>query len=187
MIIEIKDKTYQLPEQWLDITIGKLQELTNIDENLDEIDKTLQIINVLSGIPTEDLLELPFTQYKKLTEIIEFVKSEITDELFKSFTFDGIEYIFQCELNEMSTGEYIDLDSLIKDNDPDNLHLLMAIMYRPKDSKYDSKEVRKRSLIFQENMPVAYVIGAQVFFQVFDQTLSQHLVDSSAQELNQNQ
>lgn len=177
--LELNETVYKVPSEWCDITIGQLQSLVKIEPSLDEIDKTVQTLNILSGIPTESLLDLPYTEYAKLLNAIGFIQSQVPDQLLQIFEHDGVKYEFQCELTSMTTAEYIDLDSLTANSNPDNLHILMAIMYRPKGCKYNSNEVRERSLIFQQHMPISCAIGAQAFMEVLGQMLSTHTPVSS--------
>jgi hypothetical protein len=83
----------------------------------------------------------------------------------------------------MTTAEYLDLDNLSKTSDPMNLHLLMAIIYRPENEKYNSKLVHQRAEIFKEHMPISIAIAAQVFLEVFGQISSNAIVVSSQPEL----
>ena len=78
----------------------------------------------------------------------------------------GIEYGFIPELDDMSLGEYIDLDTYI--GDWENIHKAMNVLYRPIENK------RKQQYVIQEyraeinsdllDMPLDAVIGSVFFF-----------------------
>lgn len=69
---------------------------------------------------------------KKMVEMTNYLQKEV--ELVKTFTLNGIEFGFIPNLNNITTGEFIDLEhyNLI----PENYHKIMAILYRPITNKY---------------------------------------------------
>jgi hypothetical protein len=56
------------------------------------------------------------------------------EEVTQRFTFDGIEYGLIPDFEDLMTSEYVDID--LYENDFDNVHRLMAILYRPVISSY---------------------------------------------------
>ena len=50
------------------------------------------------------------------------------------FTYNGIEYGLIPNFEDLMTNEYIDIE--LYENDPDNIHRLMAVLYRPVTSSY---------------------------------------------------
>ena len=171
--LEINEHKYIFPNEWIDITIGQLQQMTLIDTKLNEIDKMIEIINILSGIDKELLLSIPATEYTKMCSILNFINSEIPDKLLDSWQHENITYKLNLDITKMSTAEYLDMDNFSKTSDPMNLHILMAIIYRPEDEvKYNSDSVHKRAELFKQHMPISVAIGAQVFMEVFEQISS---------------
>ena len=168
--LEMNEKKYGMPEDWMELTIGTFQRICDIPNDEDEITKTIRMISVASGAPEEELMNLPYTEYSKLVRAIGFVQTGIPDKLLQDFVCGGTTYRFQCELMDMTTAEYFDLDTLSKDSDNSNLHMLMAIMYRPEGEKYDSKKVAERARIFKDCMPMSYCFGSQVFMEVLGLT-----------------
>lgn len=69
---------------------------------------------------------------KKMVEMTNYLHKEV--ELVKTFTLNGIEFGFIPNLNNITTGEFIDLEhyNLI----PENYHKIMSILYRPIINKY---------------------------------------------------
>ena len=72
--------------------------------------------------------------YKDLLEIMAIIKNMIDTEpnkeqFRKVFEFNGEEYGFCPNLSNISTGEYIDLESYCKEP-IENLHTIMSILYR---------------------------------------------------------
>ena len=85
--------------------------------------------------------------------------------LIKSFDIEDKEYSFIPDLNNISFGEYIDLDTHI--SNWDNMHLAMNVLYRPVKYKIQDKYLiedynldRKDELL---EMPMSAVMGS-IFF-----------------------
>ena len=180
--IVLNEKEYQLPNEWIDISIGQLQSIANIDPSIDEVDKIIEILNIISGIPKDELLESPATEYRKLIDTISFINSEIPEKLVDYWEYDGVKYKMNLELTKMSTAECLDLDTFSKNSDSNNLHILMAIISRPEGEKYNSDKVYERAEIFKEHMPISIAVSAQLFMQVLDLVLQNNIQDSLTKE-----
>lgn len=98
-----------------------------------------------------------------------------------------VEFGFIPSLDDMTIGEFVDLDGYI--SDWDNMHKAMAVLYRPvtfiKKEKYLVAEYKgtKELADIMLDMPVDIVMGALVFFYRLGMRLSKHLVDSLEKEL----
>jgi hypothetical protein len=84
------------------------------------------------------------------------------------FTLNGIDYGFIPNLDDISQGEYMDLDNYIVD--VANLHRSMAVMFRPIKTKLKDKyiiEPYEGSDVYAEKMldaPLDVVLASRVFF-----------------------
>ena len=116
----------KVPTQIEDITLGEYQEFVSIIK--DEKDETKLQLNILKTFCNIDGNNLRLEDVNKLSKII---TSLFTDkyELTKTFKLDGVEFGFVPNLDEMTLGEYIDLDSYMLDIE--DLHRAMAVLYRP--------------------------------------------------------
>ncbi len=105
--------------------------------------------------------------------------------LVKFFKYQGVEYGFQPDLDNMSLGELIDLDSYIYK--PKEFHKALAVLYRP-CKKYDNdmytiekyKGSDKYSDVMKE-ISADIFVGAQVFFY----NLGRDLAKSTLASLDQ--
>lgn len=155
----------RLPQNLSEITIEKYIKAINIIENEDvELVVMLRLLNLFTGKSIEQLVEYPLAELDKNYQHIAKVLNE-KPKFQKTFFLDGKEYGFIPNLEQMKSGEYIDLtNNLGKD-----ILASMAVMYRPITRKYrdvyniekyngtDNKEVFK-------NAPISVYLGAQVFF-----------------------
>ena len=155
----------RLPQNLSEITIDKYIKAINIIENEDvELVVMLRLLNLFTGKSIEQLTEYPLAELDKNYQQIAKVLNE-KPKFQKTFYLDGKEYGFIPNLEQMKSGEYIDLtNNLGKD-----ILASMAVMYRPITRKYrdvydiekyngtDNKEIFK-------NAPISVYLGAQVFF-----------------------
>ena len=190
--------TFEYPEKWSELTLRKFQELNIIKEDTDEIDKIIKINSALTGIPEDALLALPYTEFNKITNNCRFVFEKTDDsELRYTFEIEGIKYGLSYDIAKMSTGEFLDLDSYVRDQDNmiGNLHYVLAILYRPitkEDGrrkkpfcydieKYDSTNIDERAELFLDNVTADICISIMVFSLALGLACMQHTKDSSVQ------
>jgi hypothetical protein len=118
-------------------------------------------------------VELKYVTQFKRKQIIEIVTTinklfEKIPPLKQRFNLNGIEYGFIPNLDDISQGEYMDLDNYIVDIA--DLNRAMAIMYRPVTSKIKEKyliEPYEGSDVYADKMldaPLDVALSARVFF-----------------------
>ena len=128
----MKEVKLIIPDNWADITIGTYQKYLKIQEGKgSDKNKVIKSIALLCGTTPFVVKKMP---YKDLLEIMDIVKQMIDKEpnkedFRKVFTFNDEEYGFCPNLSNITTGEYIDLESYCKDP-IENLHIIMSILYR---------------------------------------------------------
>lgn len=89
-------------------------------------------------------------------------------DFIQRFEFDGVEYGFIPKLDDITVGEFIDLDQYIKEGK--QLHKIAAILYRPVTKRngklYDIEKYEGTSKYADTMMKVNYkvILGALVFF-----------------------
>ena len=155
----------RVPNSLQEITIDKYIKAIDIIENEDvELVVMLRLLNLFSGKSIEQLVEYPLSELDKNYQHIAKVLNE-KPKFQKTFFLEGKEYGFIPNLEQMKSGEYIDLtNNLGKD-----IIASMAVMYRPITRKFkDVYDVEKyngtdNKEIFK-NAPISVYLGAQVFF-----------------------
>lgn len=185
MIVKFKDKEYNVVSNWSEVTLEQSKKLEKIkyDKKIEwgEYETTVSIVSILSNIPEEELLSLPYTQYKKMEQIVNSINNDIKDrELVYKFELDGIEYGLSYDMNNYSTAEFFDLFEMTKsvNKAEENIDIIMSILYRPiinkiDDTKlgyeieeYDILKCKQRINIFKK-APVHIATSSIVFFSIF--------------------
>lgn len=102
-------------------------------------------------------------------------------ELVTKFTLNGTEFGFIPNLNDISSGEYMDLDGYI--TDWEDSHKSMAVLYRPIKQRLGNKyliEDYEGSDKFAEQMldaPMDVVLSSKVFFWTLGRELLKSTMD----------
>jgi hypothetical protein len=115
----------------------------------------------------------------KITELFKKIPDLVTN-----FKLNGTEFGFIPNLNDMSSGEYMDLDGYI--TDWEDSHRSMAVLYRPIKQKYGNKyliEDYEGSDKYSElmlNAPMDVVLSSKVFFWTLGRELLKSTMDSLA-------
>jgi hypothetical protein len=128
----MKEVKLIIPDNWSDITIGTYQKYVEIQEGKgSEKNKIIKSLSLLCNTTPFIVKKMP---YKDLLEIMAIIKKMIDTEpkkekFRKVFTFNDEEYGFCPNLSNITTGEYIDLESYCKEP-VENLHIIMSILYR---------------------------------------------------------
>jgi len=169
--ITLNKKDYIIPSAWKDITIGQFQKINTIlkDEKMDEITKNLELVCVLGNINMEELLDVKQTEYFNLCNLLTFIQDKVESQRVDEWIHNKIKYKFDYDITQYTVSQFIDIENLTKENDPNNLHLLMAIIFRECDKKgnlqmYKQDGLKERAEIFKEFMPIDITYTTQLFF-----------------------
>ena len=117
-----------------------------------------------------------------IAEICEIINRmfDAQHQLINRFKHKGVEYGFIPELDDMSFGEYMDLDTFIGDND--NLHRAVNVLFRPIEHKrghrYKIKDYDPDTSEEAKEFPLDVVLGAIVFFYNLGKDLSMVMLNS---------
>ena len=123
---------------------------------------------------------------KSIKDITTILSNMFTEkpQLVKEFKMNGRTYGFIPKLEDMSFGEYIDLDTYIGDSD--NLHRAMAVLYRPIKQKYEDKylieDYTGEESDIMKSMPMDAVLSSILFFYHLGMDLSQAMMSYLEEE-----
>ena len=175
-----KDIKLIVPDSLHEIELGQYQTYLASIENLDATEDAEQInrklIETFCGLKPEQVNLLPLTSVESLLKVLSGAFSE-EFELIRHFELDGVKFGFIPKLDEMSLGEYIDLESTF--GDWEKMHKAMAILYRvvnfEKGEKYNivSYETNEELAEAMKMMPLSVVMSCMVFFYSLGTQLAQ--------------
>ena len=173
-----------VPTSLSEITLGQYQKYLKIaEENPDGNFLSAKMIEIFCGIPLSDSYKLKVSSVAAIIDILEDLL-DTTPEHTERFTLNGIEYGFIPDLDDMSLGEYIDLDN--NASKWEEMHVAMNVLYRPiKDSKagkYNITEYNPLDSNTMKDMPMSAVTGSLFFLLNLGIELSNHTILYSNQE-----
>ena len=152
----------------------------------------LKALEIFCGLELKDSYKLPLKSFEVVLQKVYSCLEEDTP-LMKRFWFKGsngeeVEFGMIPDIQNISFGEYIDLENYI--SDWKNMHKAMAVLFRPITSHakdmYDIEEYEgsKKYAHYMRHMPVSVALGAVVFFYRLGMKLSNHITDSTLNEMN---
>ena len=170
-----------VPTSLSEITLRQYQKFLKIaEENPEGNFLDAKMIEIFCGIPLSDSYKLKMVS---VTAIIDILNSmlEVKPNHVERFTLNGIEYGFIPDLDEMSLGEYIDLDN--NATKWESMHIAMNVLYRPivtsKVGKYNIEEYTTSNPEKMLDMPLDAALGSLFFFYNLGLELSKHTILSS--------
>ena len=178
-----------VPKDLSEITLKQYQDFLKIQSKNDDEEFIAQkMISIFCGISMLEVLKIRVTSLNDLIEHFTTIFSEKT-ELVERFTLDGVEYGHIPKLEDMSFGEYIDLETNIADFD--SYHIAMSTFYRPITNKvrnmhdieeYNPSEGKQRTML---DMPLNVALGATVFFYNLETELLKCILSYSSEQMKE--
>lgn len=132
------------------LMLGQYREILDInqDEFLDEIEKQVKTIAILSGIPEDEILHLPLHQYKEMAATARFLESPEVPlhRMAKKYKVGDFELYPVTDFRKLGVGQYIDFHTYAADMDKYMVELISVLLV-PKGMRYnegyDILEVQK--------------------------------------------
>ena len=172
----------RIPTSLNEITLAQYQEFAKLEADLDKTKDTaiqLKIVEIFCKVPEVVVRNMKATDIAEICEIINTMFAT-EHQLINRFRLKGIDYGFIPELDDMSFGEYMDLDTFISDND--NLHRAVNVLFRPiehkRGNRYTIKDYNPDTSEIAKDFPLDAVLGAIVFFYSLGKDLSMVMLNS---------
>ena len=127
---EDKIKEYNLINSWSDVNLESWLKLVEV-ETESKSTEALETITALSDIPKKLVKELGIQDVSAILSRIAQLQAEQSSSLKRIIEIDGKEYGFHPKLDDITLGEYADVETFIINGLEKHLPELMAILYRP--------------------------------------------------------
>lgn len=157
-----------VPNSLKEVTLRQYRKFLKVEADVDIQSPFYmqKLVEIFCGIDLQDVANI---RYKSLVDTATHIRSlfDQKSEFVQTFHMNGLEYGFIPVLDDISLGEYIDLDNYLSDQN--NIHKAMAVLYRPishrKEDRYDivSYEGTRYADDYLD-MPLDVAFGAYVFF-----------------------
>jgi len=173
-----------VPTSLNEITLEQYQKfLKASEENPEGSFLDAKMVEIFCGIPLSDSYKLKMSSVQAIVDILTDMLNQKPAHIDK-FSLDGVQYGFIPDLDEMSLGEYVDLDG--NASDWQKMHVAMNVLYRPvitsKKGKYNIKEYTADDPEKMKDMPLGVALSSLFFFYNLGLELSKHTILSSSNQ-----
>lgn len=182
--VEINKQEYNLPEGWEDVNLRKFAAITEfltgrdyVDSSKSELRKSVDLLGLLMDCDPDIIFTLSKTAYMELSSKITWILNEPKGAIKKFFTINGVTYMSPVDLDQLSVGEVVSMETVIA-NDPKDIAGILSIIIRPRIGVYneekqeeeweqepfDIKNYSYRKELFNENLKVSDIMSLSNFF-----------------------
>ena len=154
-----------VPTSLSEITLDQYQRFARLEG--DEEFLTHKMLEIFCGVP---LAELPNVKFASVANVMRHINTMFSEKpnLKTEFTIGGETFGFIPNLEDITFGEYVDLDNYM--GDVQELHKTMAVLYRPITERIGKRyaiepyESASKYSASMKDAPMDVVMGASVFF-----------------------
>ena len=168
-----KTKEFKIIESWQDVNLKSWLRLLDLQKGR-KSKEALETVATLSDIPKNLINELSIQDVALIMSKLTALQEKQSSLLKRIIVINGKEYGFHPNLQEITLGEYADIETFMKNGLEKHLPELMAILYRPVVEKkndvytieaYDGNiKIRAEEM---KKMSAEQVQAAMVFFWTF--------------------
>jgi len=167
-----------VPTSLNEITLGQYQKYLKIAENNPDGNfLDAKMIEIFCGIPLSDSYKIKMSSVRAIVDILVDLLQSKPDHV-ERFKIGETEFGFIPDLDEMSLGEYIDLDN--NASVWERMHVAMNVLYRPvktsKLGKYNIEDYNVKNPEVMKDMPLSAAIGSLFFFYNLGIELANHTI-----------
>ena len=174
----------QVPQTLNDITLEQYQRYMKVMDAHKDAEETDELTNFLNMKLVEIFCNISLAEVDKISvrgfnKVLEILNKAFMEKpkLITRFNLEGVDMGFIPKLDDISLGEYIDIESNI--SDWQKMHIVMSVMYRPVNFKLGDKygiapyEAKEEIQQVMKNMPMNVALSAMLFFYDLGKVLLQ--------------
>ena len=169
-----------VPEDLSEITLAQYQRWIKIAEKQEEVNTFYQqkMIEIFCNANLQDIMQMRLKDIQEITTHLDSLFNN-TPEFQPLFKLQDEEFGFILKLDEMTFGEYIDLDNYLADWQ--QMDSAMAVLFRPvtykRKGKYLIEDYVSSEKYDLSEMPLNVVLGSLVFFCDLKNELLKHIMN----------
>ena len=156
-----------IPDNLSEVSLAQYQTFLKNSEGKEGTDLKLELVSTFCKIDRNIAKAIKLTDIEEIASTINAM-FETDYPFIAKFKIDGVSFGFIPDLENMSFGEYVDLDSYL--SDWSKMHKAMAVLFRPITNDYKGKyliedyESSEKYAEVMKLMPLSCAMGAMVFF-----------------------
>ncbi len=180
----------QVPDNLSDITLKQYADFdkVNIEENQNSVFLMQKVVEIFCKVNLDLTLQIKYKDLQDITKHIYGMLEQET-EFVSVFKMNSIEYGFIPKLDDITLGEYIDLDNYL--GSWKTMNKAMSVLYRPieyrKGDRYIIQEYKgTEGSEIMNDAPLNIPLGAMIFFLNLKTELLSHTLNYSQKVLGEN-
>lgn len=160
--MKIIDNYHRLP-------IGKYLDIVNLcDTEMDDVDRKVKIVAILTGLTDDDVLNLPITEFTECCAKAKFLDKQCPENLIpgvsRSYPVGEFVLIPVTDIRKITTAQYIDFKTFEKDKEHKFVEMLSCFLV-PRGKEYnEGYDILDVHNAIREEMSVAEVLALLAFF-----------------------
>ena len=177
--------TLSIPETLSEVTLDQYQRWLKVADGK-ELDNFLQqkMIEIFCGITLKQVLMIKAKDIEAIVADISKLFETKDSKFIERFSYNNQEFGFIPKLDDMTFGEYVDLDNYLADWQL--MHKAMGVLFRPitfkKKNQYLIEEYETADKYNMKQMPLDVVFGSIVFFYHLRNELQKHILSYLANQ-----
>tara|TARA_B100001287_G_scaffold261867_1_gene251300 strand:- start:1084 stop:1755 length:672 start_codon:yes stop_codon:yes gene_type:complete len=171
--------TLKIPENLTEITLGQYQKYLKMEkDNEDQTFIAQKMVEIFCNTRLDYVMKMRWRDVQEIVTDLGLMFDQ-DQKLKRQFHMNGVNYGFIPNLDEISFGEFVDLDTYL--GDWQEMHKAMQVLYRPVDisvrGRYNIKEYTAITDDTMKEMPLGYALGAVFFLMNLGKELSIVMMD----------
>lgn len=171
-----------IPDELKDVTLEQYVKYNSLPEDLNPVDKETEIIHIFTQISRANIRKMTMASRSEVLRLLTAALGEEDHALVLTTTLQGETLGFVPNLDQLTLGEFVDIESYQKD--PQDWDKVMRVLYRPIISqRKNAYEVMDYDAALKLDLdysllPMNVVFGALVFFCDLGNDLISHILRS---------
>lgn len=158
-------------DNYKDLPLGDYQDILSLcrDESLEELDRQVKIISILTGKTEDEILNLPITDYKTLSGKIGFLEQEVNkmQRIAKCYKLTRFELIPVTDIKKVITAQYIDFQTFHQAGMEEHFVEILSCLLVPKGKKYNQDyDILEVQDAIRKELNVYDAISLYAFFMI---------------------
>ena len=177
--------TLNIPESLSEVTLDQYQQWLKVAEDK-ELDNFLQqkMIEIFCGVTLKQVMLIKAKDIESIVVQISELFNQKDNKFIDRFKYQDQDFGFIPKLDDMTFGEYVDLDTYLADWQL--MHKAMSVLYRPitfkKKNQYLIEDYETADKYNMKQMTLDVVFGSMVFFWNLRNELQNHILNYLANQ-----
>lgn len=177
--------TLNIPESLSEVTLDQYQQWLKVAEDK-ELDNFLQqkMIEIFCGVTLKQVMLIKAKDIESIVVQISKLFNQKENKFIDRFKYQDKDFGFIPKLDDMTFGEYVDLDTYLADWQL--MHKAMSVLYRPitfkKKNQYLIEEYETADKYNMKQMTLDVVFGSMVFFWKLKNELQSRILNYLANQ-----